>query len=190
MNGITTSSVVPSFHIVLVLSTNAIFAAYLPAITRIFVDIEKIKLRIAGVDDTEVSSNSERIGALVAGFFGGGVAGAVVGGTLGFSKEFIATLAAQIALGVVLGSIIGATNPITLIAIVVAGLIGMGAGLTKIESKIRTKIAGQVTDQIRSEKDESIRKAVGILRDNLSNGTSNMSAAIDKELQSVEDLED
>lgn len=157
-------------------------------ITRIFVDIEKIKLRIAGVDDTEVSSNSERIGALVAGFFGGGVAGAVVGGTLGFSKEFIATLAAQIALGVVLGSIIGATNPITLIAIVVAGLIGMGAGLSKIESKIRTKIAGQVTDQIRNEKDESIRKAVGILRENLSNGTSNMSAAIDKELQSVEDL--
>lgn len=64
----------------------------------------------------------------------------------------------------------------------------MGAGLSKIESKIRTKIAGQVTDQIRNEKDESIRKAVGILRDNLSNGTSNMSAAIDKELQSVEDL--
>ena len=157
-------------------------------ITRIFIDIEKIKLRIAGVDDNEVASDGERIAAVVTGFFGGGLTGAAVGGTLGFSKEFIATIAAQIALGVVLGSILGATNPITLIAIIVAGLIGMGAGLTKIEEKIRTKIAGQVIDQLRSDRDESIRKAIDIIRNNLKNGSSNLCEAIDQELQSVEDL--
>lgn len=157
-------------------------------ITRIFVDIEKIKLRIAGVDDSEVAGGGERIAALVAGFFGGGLTGAAVGGTLGFSKEFIATIAAQIALGVILGSIVGATNPITLVAIIVAGLVGMGAGLTKIEEKIRTKVAGQVSDQLRTDRDESIRKAIAIIRKNLENGSSNLSGAIDNELLSVEDL--
>lgn len=157
-------------------------------ITRIFVDIEKIKLRIAGVDDSEVAGGGERIAALVAGFFGGGLTGAAVGGTLGFSKEFIATIAAQIALGVILGSIVGATNPITLVAIIVAGLVGMGAGLTKIEEKIRTKVAGQVSDQLRTDRDESIRKAIAIILKNLENGSSNLSGAIDNELQSVEDL--
>lgn len=159
-------------------------------ITRIFVDIEKIKLRIAGVDDSQVAGSGERIAALVAGFFGGGITGAAVGGTLGFSKEFIATIAAQIALGVILGSIIGATNPFTLVAVIVAGLIGMGAGLTKIEEKIRKKISEQVTDQLRNDRDESIRKAIGIIRQNLEKGSSNLSGAIDNELQSVEDLVD
>lgn len=157
-------------------------------ITRIFVDIEKIKLRIAGVDDSQVAGSGERIAALVAGFFGGGITGAAVGGTLGFSKEFIATIAAQIALGVILGSIIGATNPFTLVAVIVAGLIGMGAGLTKIEEKIRKKISEQVTDQLRNDRDESIRKAIGIIRQNLEKGSSNLSGAIDSELQSVEDM--
>lgn len=157
-------------------------------ITRIFVDIEKIKLRIAGVDDSQVAGSGERIAALVAGFFGGGITGAAVGGTLGFSKEFIATIVAQIALGVILGSIIGATNPFTLVAVIVAGLIGMGAGLTKIEEKIRKKISEQVTDQLRNDRDESIRKAIGIIRQNLEKGSSDLSGAIDNELQSVEDL--
>lgn len=157
-------------------------------ITRIFVDIEKIKLRIAGVDDSQVAGSGERIAALVAGFFGGGITGAAVGGTLGFSKEFIATIAAQIALGVILGSIIGATNPFTLVAVIVAGLIGMGAGLTKVEEKIRKKISEQVTDQLRNDRDESIRKAIAIIRQNLEKGSSNLSGAIDNELQSVEDL--
>lgn len=157
-------------------------------ITRIFVDIEKIKLRIAGVDDSEVADGGERIAALVAGFFGGGLTGAAVGGALGFSKEFIATIAAQIALGVILGSVFGATNPITLVAIIVAGLIGMGAGLTKIEEKIRTKVIGQVSDQLRTDRNESIRKAIAIIRQNLEKGSSNLSGAIDNELRSVEDL--
>lgn len=157
-------------------------------ITRIFVDIERIKLRISGIDDTEVINDKDRIGALVAGFFGGGITGAVVGGTLGFSKEFIATLAAQIALGVILGSIIGPTNPITLVAVIVAGFVGMGAGLTKIEEKIRHKITNQVTEQIRSDRDDSVKKAIDLIRGKLQNGSSNLSNAIDSELQSVEDL--
>lgn len=157
-------------------------------ITRIFVDIEKIKLRIAGVEDAEVPGSGERIAALVAGFFGGGLTGAAVGGTLGFSKEFIATIAAQIALGVILGAIVGATNPITLIAVIVAGLIGMGAGLTKIEEKIRAKVSSQVIEQLRTDRDESISNAIAIIRKNLEQGSSNLSSAIDQELQSVEDL--
>ncbi len=157
-------------------------------ITRIFVDIEKIKLRIAGIDDSQVAGNGERIAALVTGLLGGGITGAAVGGTLGFSKEFIATIAAQIALGVILGAAIGATNPITIIAVVVAALIGMGEGLTKIDDKIRKKVAGQVIDQLRADRDESIRKAIVIIRQNLEKGSSNLSSAIDNELQSVEDL--
>lgn len=157
-------------------------------ITNIFVDIEKIKLRIAGLSDADTPDKFERISAMVAGYLGGGVGGAVVGGALGFSKEFITTIAAQIAVGVVLGTLLGLTNPITLTAILVTALIGMGVGMSKVEEKIRRKISEQVQSQIQSEKDESIRRSVAVISEKLQNGTSNLLSAIDKELCSVEEM--
>lgn len=155
-------------------------------ITNIFVDIEKIKLRIAGLNDADTPDKFERISAMVAGYLGGGIGGAAVGGALGFSKEFITTIAAQIAVGVVLGTLLGLTNPITLIAILATALYGIGLGMSKVEEKIRRKISEQVQSQIQSEKDESIRRSVAVIGENLQKGSSNLLSAIDNELQSVE----
>lgn len=157
-------------------------------ITNIFVDIENIKLRIAGLNDADTPDKFERISAMVAGYLGGGIGGAVVGGALGFSKEFITTIAAQIAVGVVLGTLLGLTNPITLIAILATALYGIDRGMRKVEEKIRRKIGEQVQSQIQSEKDESIRKSVAVIGEKLQNGTSNLLSAIDNELQSVEKM--
>lgn len=157
-------------------------------ITNIFIDIEKIKLRIAGLEEHDTPDNFERISAMVAGYLGGGIGGAVVGGALGFSKEFVATIAAQVAVGVVLGTLLGLTNPITLTAILVTALVGMGLGLSKVEEKIKKKITEQVQNQLQSEKDESINKSVSIVNKKLKQGSSNIVEAIDRELKSVEDL--
>ena len=161
---------------------------YQAALAQIFIDIEKIKLRVAGADDIETPSMSERAIALVAGFFGAGFGGAAAGGALGFSSDFIRTLATQIAVGFVLGLIFGATNPITIIGVLVAGFVGLGHGLTKIEEKVRTKVSEQVVAQIRSERDGSIKNAVSLLRSRLTEGTVSIGSSIDKELQSVESL--
>ena len=161
---------------------------YQAALAQIFIDIEKIKLRVSGADDIETPSMAERAIALVTGFFGAGFGGAAAGGALGFSSDFIRTLAAQIAVGFVLGLVFGATNPITIIGVLVAGFAGLGHGLTRIEEKIRTKVSEQVVAQIRSERVQSVSSAVAELRKKLSEGTVSIGSSIDKELQSVENL--
>lgn len=161
---------------------------YQAALAQIFIDIEKIKLRVSGADDIETPSMTERAIALVAGFFGAGFGGAAAGGALGFSSDFIRTLATQIAVGFVLGLIFGATNPITIIGVLVAGFLGLGHGLTRIEEKIRTKVSEQVVAQIRSERGDSVKNAVALLRKKLADGTVSIASSIDKELQSVENL--
>lgn len=157
-------------------------------VTRIFVDIENIKLRITGVEDVETPNNLERIGAIVAGLFGGGVSGAIVGGSLGFSKEFAATIAAHIAIYLVLGGLLGATNPITLIALVATTLVGLVSGAVKVEDKIRKKVAEQVIAQIRKDSVERISEGIKVLMSKLNQGAANFSTAIDKEIYSVEQL--
>lgn len=161
---------------------------YQAALAQIFIDIEKIKLRVAGADDRDTPSMTERAVALVAGFFGAGFGGAAVGGALGFSADFVKTLATQIAVGFVLGLIFGATNPITIIGVLVAGFVGLGQGLSRIEEKIRTKVSEQVVAQIRSEMDASVKNAVSLLKNKLTEGTVSFGSSIDKELQSVESL--
>ena len=161
---------------------------YQAALAQIFIDIEKIKLRVSGADDIETPSMAERAIALVTGFFGAGFGGAAAGGALGFSSDFIRTLATQIAVGFVLGLVFGATNPITIIGVLVAGFAGLGHGLTRIEEKIRTKVSEQVVAQIRSERVQSVSSAVAELRKKLSEGTVSIGSSIDKELQSVENL--
>ena len=161
---------------------------YQAALAQIFIDIEKIKLRVSGADDIETPSMTERAIALVTGFFGAGFGGAAAGGALGFSSDFIRTLATQIAVGFVLGLIFGATNPITIIGVLVAGFLGLGHGLTRIEEKIRTKVSEQVVAQIRSERGDSVKNAVTLLRSKLADGTVSIASSIDKELQSVENL--
>lgn len=169
---------------------NDLAEKYHGALAQIFIDIEKIKLRVAGADDRDTPSMTERAIALVAGFFGAGIGGAFAGGALGFSVDFIKTLATQIAVGVVLGFIFGVTNPITIVGILVTGLLGLGHGIENIEEKIRIKTAERVIEQIRSERGASVAKAVALLKDKLSGSTVSISSSIDKELQSVESLID
>ena len=157
-------------------------------ITNIFVEIENIKLRIAGLSDSDNPNNFERISATVIGYLSGGIGGAVVGGALGFSKEFITILAAQIAVGVVLGTLIGLTNPFTIVMILAIAFKGVTWATGKVEDKIRNKIGEQVQAQLLEEKEESIRKAVAVIREKLEQGSENVFAAIDNELQSVEKL--
>ncbi len=176
------------FEPFLEMQLNEMADKYQAALAQIFVDIEKIKLRVAGADDIETPSMTERAIALVTGFFGAGFGGAAAGGTLGFSSDFIRTLATQIAVGFVLGLVFGATNPITIIGVLVAGFAGLGHGLTRIEEKIRTKVSEQVVAQIRSERVQSVSNAVAELRKKLSVGTVSIGSSIDKELQSVEKL--
>lgn len=176
------------FEPFLEMQLNEMADKYQAALAQIFIEIEKIKLRVAGADDFETPSMTERAIALVTGFFGAGFGGAAAGGALGFSSDFIRTLATQIAVGFVLGLIFGATNPITIIGILVAGLVGLGHGLTRIEEKIRVKVSEQVVAQIRSERGQSVSNAVTLLRTKLSEGTVSIGSSIDKELQSVEKL--
>lgn len=174
------------FEPFLEMQLNEMADKYQAALAQIFIDIEKIKLRVAGADDIETPSMTERAIALVTGFFGAGFSGAVAGGTLGFSADFIKTLATQIAVGFVLGLVFGATNPITIIGVLVAGFLGLGRGLTRIEENIRAKVSEQVVAQIRSERGNSVKNAVALLRSKLTDGTVSISSSIDKELQSVE----
>ena len=176
------------FEPFLEMQLNEMADKYQAALAQIFVDIEKIKLRVAGADDLETPSMTERAIALVTGFFGAGFGGAAAGGALGFSSDFIRTLATQIAVGFVLGLVFGATNPITIIGVLVAGFAGLGHGLTRIEEKIRIKVSEQVVAQIRSERVQSVSNAVTELRKKLSEGTVSIGSSIDKELQSVEKL--
>lgn len=176
------------FEPFLEMQLNEMADKYQAALAQIFIDIEKIKLRVAGADDIETPSMTERAIALVTGFFGAGFSGAVAGGTLGFSADFIKTLATQIAVGFVLGLVFGATNPITIIGVLVAGLLGLGRGLTRIEENIRAKVSEQVVAQIRSERGNSVKNAVTLLRSKLADGTVSIASSIDKELQSVENL--
>lgn len=158
------------------------------SVNDILVEIERIKLRITGFDDSDVAETRERVLASLAGFLGGGIWGAAAGGTLGFSSEFIKTLAAQIAIGIVLGSLLGLTNPITLVTIAIAALIGIGNGIDKIKSTIRERITVQVVDQINNEKDESVSIAVKLFNEKLTQGSYTIYSAIDSEITSVEKL--
>lgn len=157
-------------------------------IAEIFVEIENIKLRIAGLSNGDNPNSFERISATVIGYLSGGIGGAVVGGALGFSKEFITILAAQIAVGVVLGTLIGLTNPFTIVMMLAVAFKGVNWATGKVEDKIRTKISEQVQAQLLEEKEESIRKAVDVIKQQLKNGKANVLEAIDNELLSVEKM--
>lgn len=176
------------FEPFLQMQLNEMADKYQAALAQIFIDIEKIKLRVAGADDFVTTSMTERAIALVTGFFGAGFGGAVAGGALGFSADFIKTLATQIAVGFVLGLIFGITNPITILGVLVAGFTGLKRGIEKIEENIRIKTSEQVVAQIRSERGQSVTNAVALLRAKLSEGTVSIGSSIDKELQSVEKL--
>lgn len=157
-------------------------------IAEIFVEIENIKLRIAGLSNGDNPNSFERISATVIGYLSGGIGGAVVGGALGFSKEFITILAAQIAVGVVLGTLIGLTNPFTIVMMLAVAFKGVKWATGKVEDKIRTKISEQVQTQLLEEKEECIRKAVDVIKQQLEKGKANVLEAIDNELLSVEKL--
>ena len=157
-------------------------------ISQILVEIEQVKFRLSGVEDKASSNALERAAALVAGFLGGGVGGAAIGGVSGFSKEFALSIASQIAVGFVLGSLLGFTNPITIVALIVSWIAGMGFALEKIEEKVKKEVAKQVVNQIRTEKGNSIKKAVELIRKRLKEGTVTLSAIIDKEIQSVQEM--
>lgn len=163
-------------------------AKFQSKITEIFVEIENIKLRIAGLSNGDNPNSFERISATVIGYLSGGIGGAVVGGALGFSQEFITILAAQIAVGVVLGTLIGLTNPFTIVMMLAVAFKGVNWATGKVEDKIRTKISEQVQSQLLEEKEESIRKAVDVIKQQLENGKANVLEAIDAELLSVEKM--
>lgn len=158
------------------------------SVKEIFVDVERIRLRISGSDDSDIASTSQRVLAGIAGFFSGGIWGAVTGGSLGFSPEFIRTIVAEIAIGATLGALLGATNPITLIALTIASLVGIIAGISNIETRVRERISNAVIDQVRKDKDESISKAIKLFRDRLVDGSSSIYNAINDEISSVEKL--
>ena len=109
-----------------------------------------------------------------------------VGGALGFSKEFVTVLAAQIAAGVILSWYIGITNPFTIVMMLAIAFKGAEWAMGKAEEKIRNKIGEQVQTQLLEEKEESIRKAVDVIKQQLENGKANVLEAIDNELLSVE----
>lgn len=163
-------------------------AKFQSKITEILVEIENIKLRIAGLSNGDNPNSFERISATVIGYLSGGIGGAVVGGALGFSQEFITILAAQIAVGVVLGTLIGLTNPFTIVMMLAVAFKGVNWATGKVEDKIRTKISEQVQSQLLEEKEESIRKAVDVIKQQLENGKANVLEAIDAELLSVEKM--
>ena len=158
-------------------------------ITDIFIEIEKVKLRIAGLSDADNPTTAERVSASVIGLLTGvGFIATGVGGALGFSKEFVTVLAAQIAAGVILSWYIGITNPFTIVMMLAIAFKGAQWAMGKAEEKIRNKIGEQVQAQLLEEKEESIRKAVAVIREKLEQGSENVFAAIDNELQSVEKL--
>lgn len=158
-------------------------------ITDIFIEIEKVKLRIAGLSDADNPTTAERVSASVIGLLTGvGFIATGVGGALGFSKEFVTVLAAQIAAGVILSWYIGITNPFTIVMMLAIAFKGAQWAMGKAEEKIRNKIGEQVQAQLLEEKEESIRKAVAVIREKLEQGSENVFTAIDNELQSVEKL--
>lgn len=158
-------------------------------LTSIFIEIEKVKLRIAGLSDADNPTTAERVSASVIGLLTGvGFIATGVGGALGFSKEFVTVLAAQIAAGVILSWYIGITNPFTLVMMLAIAFKGAQWAMGKAEEKIRNKIGEQVQAQLIEEKEENIRKAVAVIREKLEQGSANVFAAIDNELHSVEKL--
>ena len=158
-------------------------------ITNIFIEIEKVKLRIAGLSDADNPTTAERVSASVIGLLTGvGFIATGVGGALGFSKEFVTVLAAQIAAGVILSWYIGITNPFTLVMMLAIAFKGAQWAMGKAEEKIRDKIGKQVQAQLIEEKEENIRKAIAVIREKLEQGSANVFAAIDNELQSVEKM--
>lgn len=158
-------------------------------LTDIFIEIEKVKLRIAGLSDADNPTTAERVSASVIGLLTGvGFVATGVGGALGFSKEFVTVLAAQIAAGVILSWYIGITNPFTIVMMLAIAFKGAEWAMGKAEEKIRNKIGEQVQTQLLEEKEESIRKAVDVIKQQLENGKANVLEAIDNELLSVEKM--
>lgn len=158
-------------------------------LTDIFIEIEKVKLRIAGLSDADNPTTAERVSASVIGLLTGvGFVATGVGGALGFSKEFVTVLAAQIAAGVILSWYIGITNPFTIVMMLAIAFKGAEWAMGKAEEKIRNKIGEQVQTQLLEEKEESIRKAVDVIKQQLENGKANVLEAIDAELLSVEKM--
>lgn len=158
-------------------------------LTSIFIEIEKVKLRIAGLSDADNPTTAERVSASVIGLLTGvGFIATGVGGALGFSKEFVTVLAAQIAAGVILSWYIGITNPFTIVMMLAIAFKGAQWAMGKAEEKIRNKIGEQVQAQLIEEKEENIRKAITVIREKLEQGSANVFAAIDNELQSVEEM--
>lgn len=158
-------------------------------LTDIFIEIEKVKLRIAGLSDADNPTTAERVSASVIGLLTGvGFVATGVGGALGFSKEFVTVLAAQIAAGVILSWYIGITNPFTIVMMLAIAFKGAEWAMGKAEEKIRNKIGEQVQTQLLEEKEESICKAVDVIKQQLENGKANVLEAIDNELLSVEKM--
>lgn len=154
-------------------------------IANIFLEIEAMNLRISGSQDINKPGSVERILAMVAGFFAGGIGG-VATGLMGFSPEFVGTLVAQVVAGVGL-VLLGVTNPFTIIpAMLAIAFFGLVIKSANVEERCRDKVVEVVLEALQSEKESVTKNAVETLKKELLNGTKKLDKKIDEELTAAE----
>jgi len=146
---------------------NAIFTSNEANLENFFLELDKIKLTIAGPAAAPSEGNASGIERLMAaglGLFATGPAGAILGGVHGFSKDFLSGVLKQFAL---IGglTLLGLLNPLTIIPIIGYALFKnvWGAG-DKITATIKAKVVEALKDQVGNSAVDSIEETLDGLK--------------------------
>lgn len=159
-------------------------------IENFFIEIDSIKVNIAGTNGTKVEgakevSVFERVGAAALGFFAGDIGSAAIGGTFGFNKTFFKQLGLQI--GAIFAMVLfGITNPITMLPVIIGiAVFGFFKGKSGIINELKGKIAQATVDKLNADAEKSIQETADAIKKEINKLGDGIIGALDNEITTV-----
>lgn len=157
-------------------------------LTKLFNDIDKVNVQIAGREDYTPSSVPvwQRIAGVAGGLVIGDIGLAAAGGINGFSKEMALTAAFEFGAGFLL-AILGCLNPFTLGAVLISAIIfNFGRGQSNAMKKVKQQISDEIVQQLSVTADKNASKLVASIAAKLESVANQVSEAIDTEIKEAE----
>lgn len=157
-------------------------------LTKLYEEIDDISIQVS--ENKDIEPQKVPVWQRIAGAAGGLLIGcpdiAVAAGMNGINKELIKNVALVLGTEAVLGLFLGFTDPFVLVGGIIAAILGGGFSGKAAMNSLKTKLSDEFVKSISKNADANSSQIVGSIGDKFTEISSNISKAIDNDINQVE----